>query len=260
MQIIAILLAILIIPWLVGFFMVNDFHVRQQSLPPYKNVLFIFPHPDDEVINAGGLIDTFSKAGTKTTLVILTKGERGTSDGHVDNTLKVIRAKEAQKVEKILNVKTFIQKDFGDGELAKHKTELTTYIDKLMGTVTPDLVVTYDLSGLYGHEDHIVVSQITTELIKNKYSNIHLWYPSLPKKVLSLIHLPEEMAKDPQYQKNRAFPTIRIFVGASIFDRIHAIYAYKSQLLSFRDAFPFKFIPLWYYYSMQLFEYYAEIK
>jgi LmbE family N-acetylglucosaminyl deacetylase len=258
MLVVAIILLIIIIPWLVGFYMVNDFHVKQTSLPHYKQVFFIFPHPDDEVINAGGLISEFSKVGSRTTLVVLTKGERGTIDGHSDYNLKTTRTKEAQQIEKILGVKVFIQKDFGDGELVKHKTELKEYIDTLLNQTGPDLVVTYDLSGLYGHEDHIVCSQIVTDLIRMKYPNVHLWYTSLPKKVLSLIHLPEQMAKDPNYQKNRAFPAIRIFVGSSIADRIHAIYTYKSQFQAFRNTFPIKFIPLWYYYSMQLFEYYAE--
>lgn len=258
-----ILLAVIlitIIPWLVGFIFANEFQIKLKKLPSYKKILVIFPHPDDEVINAGGLMKKFSQQGIQVTLAILTKGEKGTEDGHQENNLKQIRTEEAKKATKLLGVSTLIHEDFGDGELVKHKEDLTHYIDKLIQKTGLDLIITYDLSGLYGHEDHIVLSEIVTRLVKHKYKNIHVWYPSLPKRIFSMIQLPEHMAKDPDYKRKREYPTFRVFVGLGVINKIHAVYGYKSQIQSFRNSFPIKWIPLWYYYSMQLFEYYAEAK
>jgi len=43
-----------------------------------KNVLFIYPHPDDEAMSAGGLITKMSRDPEFTTYVVdITKGEHG---------------------------------------------------------------------------------------------------------------------------------------------------------------------------------------
>lgn len=256
--VILIVILIVILTWVLGFIYINDFSISSKKLQQYKRLLVIFPHPDDEVINAGGLIQKLSHLGANITLSILSKGEKGTSDGHIENNLKQIRTEEAKRAAKHLGVSTLIHEDFGDGDLMKHKKELTMYIDDLIKKDNPDLILTYDQSGLYGHEDHIVVSEIVTNLVKTKYSTIDLWYPSLPKRVFSLITLPEHMAKDTEFLKKRAFPSIRIFTGYGLVKKIHAVYEYRSQLQSFKNSFPIKLIPLWFYYSMQLYEYYSE--
>lgn len=72
--------------------------------------------------------------------------------------------------------------DFPDNALDAHRDEVGRYVSKQIGSYKPDLVITYDESGSYGHPDHIVVSQIVTSLLKSRFPSVHLWYTSMPEK------------------------------------------------------------------------------
>jgi LmbE family N-acetylglucosaminyl deacetylase len=252
------IIVLVLIVWLTGFFIANDFSVPTQKIGPYKNVLIIFPHADDEVVNAGGFIHALSRQKSKVTLGILTKGEKGTPDGHLDPQLKNIRVEEGEKSSRILGVTKVIQEDFGDGELINKKEVLNQYIDKLIKKTQADLVVTYDLAGLYGHPDHITVSEVVTDLMKNTYKTTPLWYVSFPKKVLAMATLPEHMAKDPKFKNRRAYPTFKVSISLDISAKINALYAHKSQYQSFRSSLPLKFMPIWFFYTMPQFEYFSK--
>src|SRR5690606_35792035 len=102
-------------------------------------------------------------------------------------------SKEAREVSKILGVSELIQEDFGDSELKSKKAQLTTYISQLIENKRPDLVVTYDLSGLYGHDDHIAASEAVTDILRADHSNTDLWYVTFPKRTIEMIKLPEHM-------------------------------------------------------------------
>jgi LmbE family N-acetylglucosaminyl deacetylase len=243
--------------WIVGFLFQNDFSIHKQDIKKIKRVLIMFPHADDEV-SSGGLIRRLAKQSSHVTLAILTKGEKGNPDAHFDQNLKEIRTKEASEVSKLFKANELVQEDFGDGELANKRVMIEDYISDLLKKTNPDLVITYDLAGMYGHEDHIVCSEITTGLVQ-KMAGTSLWYISLPKRVLAMASLPEHMAKDPNFRDRRAFPDIKVFVGLDVLSKIQAVYIYKSQGQSFRSAVPFN-LPFWFIYSMQVFEYFKKVR
>jgi LmbE family N-acetylglucosaminyl deacetylase len=193
------------------------------------------------------------------TLVLLTKGERGPNATR-NGSLKDVRTREARAVSAILEISKLVQEDLGDGELRSKKQELRMFIETLIEQEKPDLLITYDLAGLYGHTDHITCSEIITELKKTRFQEVPLWYVTLPKRVLARVKLPEHIVIDPHIQEKRAFPTHKLFIGASVFPKIKTWYTYKSQRASLREGIS-KFIPiwsLWFFISMVLFEYFAE--
>jgi LmbE family N-acetylglucosaminyl deacetylase len=256
-----ILLSIfLIIPllWVAGFLVVTDFSVPLRDARPFHHVLVIFPHADDEAITCGGTLHHFSEGGSAVSLVLLTKGERGTPNTTPNGILKDIRTREAQAVTAILRISKFIQKDFGDGELHGKKQELRMFIATLIEQEKPDLLITYDLAGFYGHADHITCSEIITELKKTRFQEVPLWYVTFPKRVLARARLPEHMTTIPHVQEKRASPTHKIFIGVSVFPKIKSWYTYKSQRASFTKGLS-KLLPLWFFLSMLLFEYFAEV-
>ena len=254
-----LLIIFLIIPllWMTGFLVVTDFSVPLRDVRQFHHVLAIFPHADDEAITCGGFLHHVSRGGSAVTLVILTKGERGTPNATLDVSLKDIRTREAQAVAAILGISRFIQEDFGDGDLHDKKQELTTFIDMTIEQEKPDLLITYDLAGFYGHADHITCSEIITELKKTRFQEIPLWYVTLPKRMLARVEQPEDMATDPHFQEKRALPTHKIFIGVSVFPKIKSWYTYKSQRASFTKGI-MKFLPIWFFLSTVLFEYFAE--
>lgn len=239
--------------WFVGFIIRTDFSVPDAILNKYKRILVIFPHPDDEALTTGGLIRK-----SHAVLHLLTKGERGTVQGRANKSQRLTRSKEAELVAEILGVSKLIHDDLGDGQLKSRKVFLNKRLEQVIKAEKPDLVVTYDLSGLYGHSDHIICSEVITDLVREQFPGIKLWYVTHPKKILKLAKLPEHMAENPNFTDKRTYPTVKLFIGTTIIPKIRAVYAYKSQYDSFRSAFPFRFLPLWFLVSMSLHEYFYE--
>ncbi|HLX57857.1 MAG TPA: PIG-L family deacetylase [Ktedonobacteraceae bacterium] len=259
-MIVLIILLIISLLWVIGFLLVTDFSVPLRDARQFHRVLVIFPHADDEAITCGGSLHHFSAGESAVTLVILTRGERGPNATRNGN-LKDIRTREAQAVTTILGISRLIQEDFGDSELHNKKQELTDFIAALIEEEQPDLLITYDLSGLYGHADHITCSEIITGLKKTRFQEIPLWYVTFPKRVLAGVKSPEYMTTDPYFEEKQAFPTHKLFIGGSVFPKIKAWYTYKSQRASLTKGIS-KFIPiwsLWFFLSMVLFEFYAEV-
>jgi LmbE family N-acetylglucosaminyl deacetylase len=257
--IILIVLLIILLLWMMGFLVATDFSVPLRDARQFHCVLVIFPHADDEAITCGGSLHRLSAGGSAVTLVLLTKGERGPNATR-NGSLKEVRTREARAVSAILGISKLVQEDLGDGELRSKKQELRMFIESLIEQEKPDLLITYDLAGLYGHTDHITCSEIITELKKTRFQEVPLWYVTLPKRVLARVKLLEHIVIDPHIQEKRAFPTHKLLIGASVFPKIKTWYTYKSQRASLRDGIG-KFIPiwsLWFFLSMMLFEYFAE--
>jgi len=253
-----LLLIVLLIPlflWITGLLLATDFAVPLKDARQFHRVLVIFPHADDEVISCGGFLHRIAGGGDTVTLVILTKGERGIPHAPYNGSLKDIRTREAQAVTALLGVSKLIQEDFGDGTLHEKKQELTTFIAMIIEQEKPDLLITYDLAGFYGHTDHIACSEIITMLNKSRFPEVPLWYATFPKRVLTRVKL-----IDPLFQEKRAFPTQKVFIGLSVFPKIIAWYMYKSQLASLTKGIS-PFVPMWFvwfFLSLVLFEYFAE--
>ncbi len=255
-----IILLIILLLWMTGLLVVTDFSVPLRNTRHFHRVLVIFPHADDETITCGGSLHRLSAGGSAVTLVLLTKGERG-PNATPSRSLKDIRTREARAVTTILGISKLVQEDFGDGELRSKKQKLRMFIETLIEQEKPDLLITYDLAGLYGHADHIACAEIITELKKTRFQEVPLWYVTFSKRMLARVKLPEHMAIDASMQGKWAFPTHKLFIGASVFPKIKAWYAYKSQRASLREGIN-KFIPiwsLWFFLSMVLFEYFAEM-
>ena len=78
-----------------------------------KKILIVAPHPDDEVLGAGGLIKKYSEDGKEVFVLVVT---RGTPKYYADYKIQNVR-KEALEAHKILGVKQTIFLDFHAPEL-----------------------------------------------------------------------------------------------------------------------------------------------
>ncbi|MBI2465211.1 PIG-L family deacetylase [Candidatus Shapirobacteria bacterium] len=241
--------------WLVGFFKANDLSIPSRSPKNIRKILVILPHPDDESLTVSGLLNQFSG---ESYLLTLTHGGAGENASGQAGDLRQIREQELQKSADIIGIKHLINADFVDGSLTSDRNRLSNFIDNKINELQPDLVITYDLSGLYGHPDHVVVSEIVTALVKDKYSTTALWYTTLPQKLLSMINLPTHMATDQSFLEKRTTPNLKVYIDTSFITRIRSVYAHRSQFNSFRSGVP-RLLPLWFAYSFQLFEYYHEV-
>lgn len=257
MLILTILLLLLVV-WLIGIIKVNDFKVATRNIHGLKKILIIFPHPDDESLSVSGLCKNAQREGVETTLLVLSKGEAGEAYMVDRSNLANIRENELKQSAKVIGIKKLIQFEFKDGKINNQRNEVENVISKQIHEIKPDLVITYDLSGLYGHEDHIVVSEVVTNLITKKYRDTKLWYVSYPKKVLDMISLPTHMAKNENFLKKRMEPNLKIFTEFGFIYSYFSVLSHKSQYQSFRNE-ELKYIPLLIAYSTQLYEYFYEV-
>ena len=257
LYILAIFIALV---WFGGFIFSNDFSVKTRSMIRNANrILVVFPHADDEVMTTGGSMTQLSRLGKQLTWLIATQGEKGTTDGTINRNLITIRKNESEKVAKIFGIQKIIQLKYADGNLENCKNNLKIELSQLINQIKPEIIITYDLSGLYGHPDHIALSKVVTEIAK-KNGKIKLIYASFPARILNSISLPEHMARNRDYKKSRAYPTFKIWTGfRGIIGKIKATYSYASQGGGSSLNMPIKWIPMWFYISLTLYEYFHEV-
>lgn len=258
------LLLLLIVPgtilalWLACVIAIADLAAPLVNVRNFKNVLAIFAHADDETINCGGAISRFTRAEATVTIILLTAGERGNPHGLADTSLKAIRRSEAESAVRLLGVSRLIQQDFGDGQLSERRHEVKAFLVEAIQEIAPDLVLTHDPSGIYGHPDHVACADLLIELKRTRYTNLTLWCVTLPRRVVTAMKLVGQLRIDPSVEGRRLSPTVRIFIGTSVIPKIRAWYAYRSQRVSIRKGFG-RLVPLWLAASIFQFEYFAEV-
>lgn len=246
-------LVTIVILFLVIFNVLNDFRLPTNQVIA-TNILFIYPHPDDEVLTVGGLIAKMSnKNNVKTTLICLTKGENYTHNP--SESIKRIRSEELKISSKSLGVKDLINLDLGDGRLNINKEILEKELEDLVSKVKPDLIVTYEPSGLYGHPDHMITTKICMQIAQNH--GVKIMYSCIPDKLNNMAKMPVEMAKE-DFRKKRISPNFAVSLNIrELMAKTKALYAHKSQLNSFKKNFP-KFLPLWIFVILSVREYYFD--
>jgi LmbE family N-acetylglucosaminyl deacetylase len=243
-----VVVVVLLVLWAGGVLLGTDLSVPAIDPRSYRNVLAVFPHADDEVVCCGGTLHRLAGLGAHVTLVLLTRGERGTPSGAVDPGLGTVREREARAAAAILGVADVVQADLGDGQLGARAGDLAMFLQRTIARVQPDLLITYDLAGLYGHPDHVACAEIVTGLRRTRFPDSALWYAALPRGLLAIAR----MAGDPGINDRRAVATGRLFVGAGVLARIRAWRAYASQRRSLGWAFP-----LW--FSISPFEHFEAV-
>lgn len=256
MELVLLAIIMVVFTWILFGVYQYDQKVPTGSIKKHRRVLVIFPHPDDESLSCGGTIREFSRQGAHITLVVFTKGERGVEGALLTPKLKPIRTKEMEQSARSLGIKNLIQYDLGDGELDNKKDILYDSVNEILKKNNPDLVITYDLSGLYGHPDHIAVSEVVTNLIISQYKYITLWYISRSERMYKQMKLPVHMAKDKNFIRKRQLPTFKVNLSLyGIKAKVSSLMSHTSQHFAFKKSRP-KFLPLWFIVSTQVTEYF----
>lgn len=124
----------------------------------------ILAHPDDESLGTGGTLAKYADEGVETHIICATRGERGRfGDAEERPPIEVVaetREKELLAAAKILGVKAVHFLDYVDKDLDKaDPAEVIGKIVPVIRRVRPQVVITFDPFGGYGHPDHIAISQ-----------------------------------------------------------------------------------------------------
>ncbi len=146
--------------------------------PP--TIMLVHAHPDDEAIGTGGVALRYADEGVRVVLVTCTRGEEGeivvpewdTPENHAR--LAEMRDKEMEAALKVLKINDFHQLGYRDSGMINtpanehpesfNKADLHTATGRLVELVRhyrPQVLISYNEEGGYGHPDHIMAHKIT---------------------------------------------------------------------------------------------------
>ena len=141
-------------------------------------LLAIFAHPDDEAFGTGGALTRYAAAGHTVKLICATRGESGKiTDPEIDSASDVaqLRERELNEACRVMGLDAPVFLDFHDSG----RQERTRYDDPKalmnvdeatleevllphIGEIKPDVILTFDPHGIYGHIDHIKIHRAAT--------------------------------------------------------------------------------------------------
>lgn len=141
------------------------------------SLLAVFAHPDDEALRCGGALALYAARGAQVHLICLTRGEAGRNTdptlGNVD--LPTQREKELKDACLALGIHPPIflgYHDSGRGDrlrrddpLATINADLTAMERQILEVIEathPQIMLTFDPHGMYGHPDHLIAHRVAT--------------------------------------------------------------------------------------------------
>jgi LmbE family N-acetylglucosaminyl deacetylase len=162
----------------------------------------VHAHPDDEASTTGGILARYSAEGIRTVVVICTNGELGDGHeaskpgdaGHDEMRVIATRRHELEASCEILGVTSLELLGYRDSGMmgwphneaagsfwATPVAEAAERLSKLIKRYRPQVVVTYDANGFYGHPDHIQAHRVTVAALEATPIPDKLYYPGIPK-------------------------------------------------------------------------------
>lgn len=126
------------------------------------------PHPDDEAIFCGGLLHKLATAHVPTRVITMTVGEKSTLRYGLKPTdnLAQVRQKELGLALTILGINDFHIYHYPDGKLEEIGEKIKKTIRANIHEFHPTIIATLEPDGIYGHPDHIALSEFTKRVVR----------------------------------------------------------------------------------------------
>ncbi|MEU6034669.1 PIG-L family deacetylase [Actinomadura sp. NPDC047616] len=165
-------------------------------------LMAVHAHPDDEVLGTGGVLAHHAAEGVRTVLVTCTNGEQGDDDngakpgepGHDADRVARRRLAELDESVGLLGVQHLELLGYRDSGMVGWSTnehpgafanvpveDAARRLAALMERYRPQVVVTYDENGGYGHPDHIQAHRITMAAAELSGVPDKLYYTAVPR-------------------------------------------------------------------------------
>jgi len=144
-----------------------------------KVLLAVLAHPDDETFGMGGTLALYARRGAQVHLVCATRGEAGTvSPEHLQGYENIAQLREAElrcaaSHLGLAEVQFLGYRDSGmagspenrhpEALASANLKQVVERVTKHIRRVRPQVVITFDPAGGYGHPDHIATHQATVE-------------------------------------------------------------------------------------------------
>lgn len=194
------------------------------------SLLAVLAHPDDETFGPGGTLARYAASGVEVHYACATRGEAGeVAEGFLDGYEDIahLRTAEVECAARILGIKEVHFLGYRDSGMPGSKDnlhldsleqapdqEVIGRIVALIRGIRPEVVITFDPHGGYGHPDHVKIHRVSTEAFyaaahperfpeqKSQGLTPHqakcLYYTAFPRRLLKfwLFYLPL-LGKDP---------------------------------------------------------------
>jgi LmbE family N-acetylglucosaminyl deacetylase len=168
--------------------------------------LAVHAHPDDEASSTGGLYRLLANQGVRSVLVTCTNGECGDSldgakpnaDHHDGDQVAAIRAKELDQAVEVLGISKLIRLGYRDsGMMGWPQNDdaecfwqapvdvAAARLAEILAQERPQVIVTYNEIGFYGHPDHIQANRITLAALAMIDYEPTLYYNAIPNSIMA---------------------------------------------------------------------------
>ncbi|NHI11740.1 GlcNAc-PI de-N-acetylase [Streptomyces sp. KO7888] len=168
-------------------------------------LMAVHAHPDDEATGTGGVLARYAAEGVRTVLVTCTDGGCGDGPGgvkpgdpgHDPAAVAVMRRQELRASCDVLKISDLETLDYADSGMAGWPSNdapgsfWRTPVEKgaarlaeLMLHYRPDVVVTYDENGFYGHPDHIQAHRVTMAALDLTELTPKVYWTTAPRSMM----------------------------------------------------------------------------
>ena len=169
--------------------------------------LAVHAHPDDEASSTGGLYRVLANEGVRTVLVTCTNGEFGdapggvkpSDDGHDPDDVATLREGELDRAVEILGISRLVRLGHRDSGMmgwpqnndprafwATPVEAAAAELAVILAEERPQVIVTYNEVGFYGHPDHIQAHRITLAAIRLLDYEPTLYFNAIPSSVMKI--------------------------------------------------------------------------
>ncbi len=168
----------------------------------------VHAHPDDEASSTGGVFRLLANQGVRTVLVTCTNGECGDApdgakpdaDHHDGDLVAAVRAKELDQAVQVLGISKLERLGYRDSGMmgwpqnSDPESFWATPVDdgaaklaEILMRERPQVVMTYNEFGFYGHPDHIQANRITLAALDLIDFEPTLYYNAIPDSVMEIM-------------------------------------------------------------------------
>jgi LmbE family N-acetylglucosaminyl deacetylase len=167
----------------------------------------VHAHPDDEATSTGGVLARAASEGIRTVLVTCTDGSCGDGPGGVKpgdpghDPVEIVAARqvELEKSCEILGISDlevlgyvdsgmmgWAQNDVAGSFWSTPVADAAERLGALIDKYQPDVIVTYDENGFYGHPDHIQANRITMAAVDVTNSDAKVYWTTVPRSMVEV--------------------------------------------------------------------------
>lgn len=161
-------------------------HVPQGGVPPWRRLLVVVAHPDDESFGLGAVIDRFVQGGTSVLVLCFTRGE-GSTLGAEGPDLSVRRRAELAQAGRLLGVADVELLEYPDGALASvPRQTLVDIVAQAIEASGAEGLLVFDDNGVTGHPDHVAATRAAVDAGRRLGLPVLAW--ALPADVAGRLH------------------------------------------------------------------------